>query len=367
MPRRGESIYKRNDGRWEARYVKEIDADGKKKYASVYAWRYSEVKEKRQRIQQSMASVSPPAQLSVAQLMKQWLAHIRPSVKPATYQKYESLTFNHILPELGEKELAGIRRAEVDLFARIQRENGRVRGGPLCEKTVNDILVVLGLAFEFAEEEHSLSLPRVRLMKEEKKEARVLSCEEREKLIHFLLDDMDNFKFCVLLALYTGLRIGELSALRWEDISDGCVCVSRTMQRLKNESGGSCIVIGTPKSESSKRTIPLPSFMLPYIEKFRRPGEYVLQTQRRQYAEPRCIQFRFGALMRQCGLQNVTFHTLRHTFATQCIEAGFDVKTLSEILGHTDVKTTLNRYVHSSLSLKQRNMEKLTLPTVRVQ
>lgn len=363
MPRRGESIYKRSDGRWEARYVKEIGADGKKKYASVYAWRYNEAKEKRQQILQSTPPVSPRSQLTVSQLMSQWLGHIHSGVKPATYQKYESLASNHIVPALGSKALAEITRADVDQFARTQKEHGRLRGGTLSAKTVNDILIVLGLAFEYAEQEHQLSLPRIKLIKDEKREARVLSCEERETLTRFLLNDMDEFKFCVLLALYTGLRIGELSALRWEDISGGCVRVSRTMQRLKRENGGSDIVIGSPKSTSSRRTIPLPSFMLPYVEQFRRPDGYVLRTRRSQYAEPRSIQLRFGSLMRQCQLQNVTFHTLRHTFATQCIEAGFDVKTLSEILGHTDVKTTLNRYVHSSLSLKQRNMEKLTLPS----
>lgn len=365
MPRRGESIYKRSDGRWEARYVKEIGEDGKKKYASVYAWRYSEVKEKRQRAQQKLELESSPSQLLVSQLMEQWLRHIGSSVKPATYQKYESLTYNHIMPALGSRAAAEITRADVDLFARLQKANGRVQGGGLSEKTVNDILIVLGLAFEFAEEEHQLSLPRVKLMKEKKQEARVLSREERETLTNFLLQDMDEFKFGVLLALYTGLRIGELSALRWEDISNGCICVSRTMQRLKSETGGSRVVIGSPKSEASQRTIPLPSFMLTYVERFRRPEGHVLRTSRKPYAEPRSIQQRFGTLMRHCGLQKVTFHTLRHTFATQCVEAGFDIKTLSEILGHTDVKTTLNRYVHSSFSLKQQNMEKLLPPSAR--
>lgn len=362
MPRRGECIYKRKDGRWEARYVKDIGADGQKKYGSVYAASYRAVKEKQQQmIQTQPQTVSCSEVVYVSDLMEQWLRHIRNQVKPSTFQKYKGLISNHIISELGNIPLARVSRAMIEDFGERQQKHGRVNGGSLSKKTVNDILILLGLAFDFAEEEYSIALPRVRFFREEKKEARVLSWEEQKALTAFLVTDMDVFKFGVLLALYTGLRIGELCALQWEDITDGHIRVSKTMQRLKRDSGKTEVIVGEPKTKSSKRLIPLPSFLIPYVEQFRQPGGYVIRTNRSAHAEPRCVQFKFERLTAACGLKDVTFHTLRHTFATRCVEAGFDIKTLSEILGHADVKTTLNRYVHSSFALKQRNMEKLSL------
>ena len=221
----------------------------------------------------------------------------------------------------------------------------------------------MNLAFDFAREEWGFQPPKLRYLREEKKESRVLSPEEQKILTAYLQQDTDIYKFGILLALYTGLRVGELCALRWEDITADCVCVTKTVQRLRNpDTGKSVLVIGSPKSVSSNRKIPLPGFLIPYIEAFRQEEGSVLYTSRRDYAEPRSIQYKFNIMTAHCGLGDVTVHTLRHTFATRCIEAGFDIKSLSEILGHADIKTTLNRYVHSSMELKRRNMEKLSFP-----
>ena len=213
---------------------------------------------------------------------------------------------------------------------------------------------------EFAADEWNYDAPKIQMLREGKREARVLTREEQKSLTEALLDDMDICKFGILLALYTGIRVGELCALQWEDVSEDCIYVNKTMQRLwRREDGKTDVVVGPPKSSSSRRRIPLPGFLQPYVVHFRMPGGYVIRTQRRDHSEPRSMQFKFSQIADRCGLKDVTFHTLRHTFATRCIESGFDVKTLSEILGHTDVKTTLNRYVHSSFELKRENMEKL--------
>lgn len=356
MSRRGESIYKRKDGRWEARYIKEIGTDGKKKYASVYADSYREVKAKRQLlIISANQKIATDVIIKISDLTTIWLRHIKQRVKPATYQKYESICRNHINNDLGNALLTNITRASIDTFA----ENKLLSNEKLSVKTVNDILIVLGLIFKFAEEEYKTQMPRISFIREEKKEARVLSNEEQNQLIEYLIKDIDIYKFGALFTLFTGIRIGELCALKWEDITENSVTINKTMQRLKDEKGGTQIVIGSPKSESSKRVIPLPTPILPYIKQFRKPSGYVLSTNKHIHSEPRIMQQKFEKITNKCNLQNVTFHTLRHTFATRCIEAGFDVKTLSEILGHTDIKTTLNRYVHSSFELKQLNMEKL--------
>ena len=362
MPRRGECIYKRKDGRWEARYVREISVDGKKKYGSVYANSYRAVKDKQQYLmitpKQEMRCVN---NIKVSQLVEQWLKHVRDRVKRSTYRKYEGLCRNHILPELGDVTLTLLSRAMIQTFTETLANRGRIGGGALSTKTVNDILIIMGLLFDFAEEEHQIVMPKITLMREEKKEVRVLSECEQSRLIDYLINEMDIYKFGTLLALYTGIRIGELCALLWEDITDSSVVINKTMQRLKSEDGRTEVVVDSPKSESSKRVIPLPEFLLPYMREFRKDGGYVLDGGKCGHSEPRVMQQKFRKFAEEVGLEEVTFHTLRHTFATRCVEAGFDVKTLSEILGHADVKTTLNRYVHPSFELKQKNMAKLTL------
>ena len=362
-PKKGINIYKRKDGRWEARYVKEIGIDGKKKYGSVYADSYRAVKDKQQKILLIPAQdVKCPTNIKLTELMAKWLGHVQCRVKPATFCKYEGLSRNHILPELGDIRLTMITRATVEAFAQKQLKGGSPDGSALSAKTVNDILVVLGLAFEFAEEEYSVTMPKTRFLREEKKEARVLSRDEQQRLTNFLLSDMDIDKFGILLALYTGIRVGELCALQWEDVTDDFVCITKTLQRLKGPDGGTEIVIGEPKSESSRRIIPLPQFLVPYVSRFRQKNGYVMYTSKRTHTEPRTIQLKFQRMTDACGIGDVNFHALRHTFATRCIEEGVDVKSLSEILGHSDVKITLNRYVHSSFELKQKNIAKLSLP-----
>ena len=133
--------------------------------------------------------------------------------------------------------------------------------------------------------------------------------------------------------------------------------------RIKNEHGKTEVKIGSPKSESSNRIIPTPKCLLPMINQFRSNG-YVLSNDKLKCTEPRLMQIKFGQMIAECNIEKTNFHALRHTFATRCIEAGVDVKTLSELLGHSDVKTTLNRYVHSSFELKQKSMEQLEMSLI---
>ena len=362
MPRHGELVYKRKDGRWEARYVKEVTIEGKKIYGSVYAKSYREVKER-----QKEAAIKPLIPSShhgyktIEDIMDEWLKANQNQLKPASFQKYQGLADNHIIPYMGRVQIRFLTRQYIIDFTDAKLQNGKVDGGPLSRKTVNDILIVLKMALNYAAEEYDLQIPRINLLKEKKKEADVLSISDQQKLVRYLLEDMDKFKFGILLSLYTGMRIGELCALQWEDIGEDYITVNKTLQRLKDGHGKTCIVIAEPKSESSIRVIPIFTMLRPFINDFRKESGYVLQYQNIEFMEPRLMQFHFQRIIKKIGLENTNFHTLRHTFATRCIEAGFDVKTLSEILGHSDVKTTLNRYVHSSYHLKQVNMEKLSI------
>lgn len=358
MPRRGENIYKRKDGRWEARYVKEVMPDGRKKYGSVYADNYKDVKAKQQQcLLHPTKVVCNSMNLTVSVLISEWLDSIKNQVKPNTYQKYESVCKNHIVNEIGSVLVKLISNYTIINFTNYLKNKN------LSAKSINDILIVLGLAFKYAEEEYEINTPRIRYLKEEKKDIRVLSVDEQLQLTTYLNSNIDIYKFGVLLALYTGIRVGELCALQWEDITDEYIKIDKTMMRIKNDNGKTEIKIGSPKSETSKRLIPTPQYLLSLIKQFRNTG-YVLSTEKLDYTEPRLMQIKFEKMITECGLEKTNFHALRHTFATRCVEAGVDVKTLSEILGHSDVKTTLNRYVHSSFELKQKSMKQFELSLI---
>lgn len=357
MPRRGENIYKRKDGRWEARYVKEITADGKKKYGSVYASSYKEVKAKQQLCILQPTENHNPIRITVTELIAEWLSSMKNHVKSCTYQKYECVCRNHIISDLGTIAVRYISRFTIMSFTeRLLEKN-------LSAKTVNDILIVLGLALKYAQETYSITVPKINYVKEHQREMRVFSVQEQQVITEYLLQQIDIHKFGVLLALYTGMRIGELCALRWDDITDEYIVINKTMMRIKNEQGKTEVKIGSPKSESSNRIIPTPKCLLPMINQFRSNG-YVLSNDKLKYTEPRLMQIKFGQMIAECNIEKTNFHALRHTFATRCIEAGVDVKTLSEFLGHSDVKTTLNRYVHSSFELKQKSMEQLEMSLI---
>lgn len=194
-----------------------------------------------------------------------------------------------------------------------------------------------------------------------------MSRTEQQQFMRYLLKDSDLIKLGIVFALYTGVRCGELCALQWSDIDllEKTVTISKTMQRIQNrnnESGEKTkIIIMPPKSDDSFRTIPIPDFLASMLKEFqpKQRDAFLLTGLTDKYVEPRCMQNRFKKHLSTCGIENMNFHALRHTFATRCIEVGFDIKSLSEILGHADVNTTLSLYVHSSFELKVDNMKKL--------
>lgn len=186
-------------------------------------------------------------------------------------------------------------------------------------------------------------------------------------LTRYLLENTDLYRFGVLICLYTGIRIGELCALQWEHFSleERKLRICGTLQRLCDPDGDSGkrtrIVISSPKSAHSVRTIPLPGFLLPMISAFYGQEQHYILSSTPKPVEPRVLQYHFKKYIASCKIADANFHALRHTFATRCVEAGFEIKSLSEILGHADVNITLNRYVHSSFTLQASNMEKLSL------
>lgn len=363
MARRGDRVYQRKDGLWEARYVKGYDASGKKKYGSVYGKTCREAKEKRRAAEDNLLLFQTPVgprNVTVGRLVTEWLYINRQRLKPATWQRYEGFWRNHIEGELGKVSALSCTTIILHEYAMERLEQG------LSAVSVNAILVFLHSCFQYGQKQYKLPMPEFVYFPREEKEMRVLSPDEQKQLEAYILQDMDIYKLGVLLTLYTGLRIGELCALRWEDIERDQITVRSTMQRLRKTNGsGSAVVVGPPKTKSSLRTIPLPSFLSQHLEHFRKANGgrgFFLGTPSKPIVEPRVMQYRFEKYMKCLEIKGATYHTLRHTFATRCVDQwDFEIKSLSEILGHSSVVITLKKYVHSSMDLKRRNMDKLRL------
>lgn len=307
--------------------------------------------------------VQPCKTLSFSEYCKQWLLMIHPKVKASSYARYHGQITNHIIPFLGSYCGDTLTEAEMNAFSLFLKEN---QG--LSSKTQKDVLVLLTSVLKYAgkfEPEYLHLLPEYPRVA--RQEMRVLSRYEQKKLTDYLLQDMDSVKFGILLALLTGMRIGEICALKWNNISirDGKILVRFTMQRIPTENNtNGCrtqIIITTPKTEKSLRTIPMSELVISLCRKMecKNPEAYVL-TGNEHYMEPRALQYRLRRYTADCQLEGVHFHTLRHTFATRCMEVGMETKILSDILGHANVSITLDRYVHASFDIKRENMKKLS-------
>ena len=366
--RRGENIFKRKDGRWEARYIKGYEPSGKIRYGFCYGKTYREAKEKAAKQKTALLDGKPAPQTGTRRCLSfycdEWLKLRKNKIKESTYIKYDTVLEKHIKPKLGSYFPSEMNTEIVDNFT-----NELLSEEMLAAKTVHDILAILHSVLKHisANRTEFLSSLEINYPRKIHKEARVLSREEQSRLIAYLLENINECKFGILLMLLSGMRIGEVCALRWSDINicDKTISVTSTLQRLRDTSkdGKACthIVISAPKSNTSIRTIPMTDYIANLCRRFEVPNAaaYIL-TGTEKYMEPRTLQYRIKKYTGECGLDDVHAHTLRHSFATRAVEVGFEIKSLSEILGHSSTTITLERYVHSSMELKRANMDKLS-------
>ncbi len=374
MARRGENIYKRKDGRWEARYPKSY-TEGHIVYGYVYGQTYSEAKSKRtQPLSDAKTStLVTTKKLSSGKVMRdlvnEWLNQKRGSVKEATYVRYRHLYKKHIDEQFGMIKLKKLDVAAIETYIRAKQKTT----DGLAPKTIQDILSVYRLLIAYGVEKNllppeSMSMARNQpLLKVSDHKVTVLLPKERTDLERYVLEREDMRSFGIFLALYTGIRIGELCALRWDDVDldNGILHINHTFQRLHDYTSSSSkktrVLISTPKTESSIRMIPLPSFLIDRLSAFASSPDHFILTDTEKPEETRSYLYFYKRQLSICGLPEYTFHTIRHTFATRCVEEGVDIKSLSEILGHSNVKITMNRYVHPSLETKRQYLEKLAV------
>ncbi len=363
MARRGENIRKRKDGRYEARYKSGFDENGLPIYKSVYGKTYTEAKNNRLNFLSGNNIYKNKSSTFIRDICIEWLEIKKLEVKKSSYAKYYDIVYNHIIPSVGVIRVCNLNQSVIDNLIKDKCNNEKLK----C-KTIKGIVNILKQVLKFAEKKYkglNYNFEYI-IPKEECTEIQTLSHEEQTRLINYLITNLDRKNLALLICLHTGLRIGELCALKHGDInkSKSCICVRKTMQRIKNTTEQSdrktIITIDDPKSKTSMRDIPIKRFLIDKINCFSgKENDFLLTGNRIEFIEPRTMENHFKNVLNRLNIKEVKFHALRHTFATNMIESGCDPKTLSELLGHADVQLTLKTYVHSSYELKQRSIENL--------
>ncbi len=368
MPRRGDNIRKRTDGRWEGRYPA-VSSDGERRYLSVYGKSYGEVKEKlasKTDVLNRMDSFDSTAaradsrlqtrDIVFCTLMEEWLEEVEQNRKYSTYIKYKKLYTCHIRSLFLQDSLSRLTNSYIQT---------QLSALDVSDTTRHSILAAIKQTLRFSEKQYGYPMPAITGCSLQKRPSaiEIMNRTEQSRLIQFLYSDMDISKAGIYLCLFTGLRLGEICSLKWADIDQekGLLHVNRTVQRIESKAGPAktTLLETPPKSVFSKREIPISDTLLSLLTKFRQEEqEYVLKSSKPM--EPRTYQNHFKKYLKQIDAPNYNFHILRHTFATNCIDSGMDVKSLSEILGHSNVQITLNKYVHPSMDTKRKYINALS-------
>lgn len=364
MGRHGENIrHRKTDGRWEGRYKVYHEEKKEYVYRSIYGHTYAEVREKltikQLTARQILSGSSPNAADNTtlfSQAANEWLELIREKCKYSTYVKYDTIYRTHLADLLGDCPLTDI--SDLQLQAEIQDD--------LSENMQKSIYCVANQILRYANSHYRVKVPMLTRISThaEKKSIETLSVAEQAKLFDCIHTDTDKYKIAISLSLCLGLRLGEICALQWTDIdfTNKTMAINHTVQRitamtLTEKTSKTNLLEGTPKSDCSNRIIPISAELLQMLDTIRSDEPYIFGGEKP--LEPRTMQYQFKRILKEAMISDRNFHILRHTFATNCVEKGIDVKSLSEILGHSDVKITLNRYVHPTMDAKRLQLERL--------
>ena len=297
----------------------------------------------------------------LSEVIALWKADKKNYVKKSTFSAYVLLIENHLLPSFGNQY--EIQEADVQTFVLQKLEAG------LSQKTIKDILIVLKMVLKFGAknkwivyEPIEIQYPTIR----ESQHIEVLSRTHQKKIMNYIQEHFTFRNLGVLICLSSGMRIGEICALTWEDIDtdNGVISVNRTIQRIYVIEEGTRkteFILDTPKTKNSIREIPMNRDLIRLIKPIKKivnPSFFVL-TNDAKPTEPRTYRSFYKNLMRYLEIPEIKFHGLRHSFATRCIESNCDYKTVSVLLGHSNISTTLNLYVHPNMEQKKKAIEQM--------
>ena len=355
MSKRGNNIYHRADGRWEGRYY----PTGSKKYKSVYGKTYTEAKEKLNKLRNEVLVPSARCFLLVVDILKMWLEAHKPSIKESSYAGYRHKLEKHLMPYFRELKYSNLDVSRVSTFVTDKLNEG------LSPKYIGDMVTMIKTAAKWAEINYNYAnlVRNAELPKKKRKESAVFTQEEQRKIVSTAKAERTNAACGIVLTLFTGMRIGEVCALKWSDIDFDMkvLHVTKTVQRIRvyGQERRTAVKVTAPKSESSVRDIPLPDFLINMLKEYRTADSDYILSGTEKFVEPRTLENRYKTLLKKANVPSVNFHTIRHTFATNALQHDFDVKTLSELLGHSNANITMAVYVHSSMERKSACMERL--------
>ena len=298
---------------------------------------------------------------TIREIAVAWKEYKRPYVKQSTMAAYVLILENHIIPCLGDSN--SLHEKEVQAFVLQKLEKG------LSIKSVKDILIVLKMVMKFGAKnewmnycEWDIKYPTTSA----NKELEVLSVANHRKILNYIQGHFTFTGLGIYISLSTGLRIGEICALKWSDVNvaDGIITVSRTIERIyiiDGEKKHTKLVINTPKTKNSCREIPMSKELLAMLKPLKKivNDDFYVLTNDEHPTEPRTYRNYYDKLMIRLGIPKLKYHGLRHSFATRCIEAGCDYKTVSVLLGHSNISTTLNLYVHPNMEQKKRCVSRM--------
>lgn len=369
MPRHGERIHKRKDGRWEGRYKIGNSETGQTKYASVYGKSYAEAKYKLSMIEGGDYSVVKSTnQKLFSYAIQQWFLTNQHKFKKSTMARYEYLINAHIIPDLGSIKINTITAIMLNNFAEYKLAKGSLsEKGGLSKSYVRSMMLIISSVMKFAAIEGWCMPLKSEIYKPspDKKDLKILTSNQQFYAEENLYKNFSPTAAGILITLQAGLRIGEVCALEWDNVDfiNKIIHIRSTVTRIKNPYGNkpkTILVIGPPKTKSSIRDIPISERLCNYLIDLKKisNSSFVVSTSQ-TFVSTRTFEYRYHKIMDCLDIPNLNFHALRHSFATRCIEYGVDIKSLSEILGHSNVSITLNTYVHSSIELKRIQLSKI--------
>lgn len=363
MPRRGENIYKRKDGRYEGRYVVGRTSDGRSKFGYVYGRTYAETRahliEKKAECLSAGMAEDNARRLGpcYGEWAMRWLEEsVRTEVKSSTYACYRNL-LTHILQAFGHRKLGNIDREDVRAWL------DRLECSGMAASTRAAVYRLLKSSFSAAVDEGLMRknpCAKIKLHMPAPPEQRILNADERQKVCAAL---KRRGEIHALMSLYLGLRVGEVCGLMWQDVNwtDRTLSIRRIVQRVRCNGEGrrTKIIVGAPKTDKSARVVPIPAFLLEMLRELRKnsSGNAYIFSVGEEPVEPRRLQRRFAAVLRDVGISGVHYHTLRHSFATHLLENGADIKTISTLMGHASTRITAEFYLHPSLEQRRRAIE----------
>ncbi len=298
---------------------------------------------------------------TIREIAAAWKEYKRPYVKQSTMAAYVLILENHILPTFGEDN--SLPEQSVQAFVLHKIESG------LSTKSVKDILIVLKMVMKFGVKKEWMTYYEWDIKyppSSENKVLDVLSVTNHRKILNHIQSHFTFMGLGIYISLSTGLRIGEICALKWSDINvtDGILTVNRTIERIyiiEGEKKHTELVINSPKTKNSCREIPMNKELLGMLKPLKKVvnDDYYILTNDERPTEPRTYRNYYKRLMEKLDIPKLKYHGLRHSFATRCIEVGCDYKTVSVLLGHSNISTTLNLYVHPNMEQKKRCIDKV--------